>query len=93
MRLVGPIEPATSRGRLSPEAAGAAIAHRAGGRFAVDLARPVAQSVIRQGDAIGVEGIGGDDVGPGPQEAGVDLLDRLRPGERQEVVTARQWAG
>ena len=54
-----------------------------------DLARQV---VVGHRHAVGVEGIGGDDVRPGLQIAAVDARDGLGLGDRQQVVAALEVA-
>ena len=45
-------------------------------------------AVIGLADPVGVEGVGGEDVGAGVGEALRDLADQLGPGQVQEVVIA-----
>ena len=89
--MVGPSEPATNRGRFSPVASGPSIgpaAHTAAARLISRTRRP--EPVVGHRDAVGVEGVGRDDVGPGFEVAAVDRLDRLRLGDREQVVAAAE---
>ena len=45
---------------------------RAGHGRGVDFAHPIDQAVIGHGDGVGVEGVGGDDIGPGFEERLMD---------------------
>ena len=76
--VVGPIEPATNRGRsgvrsLNSSHACAGTGHGGG----VDLAHQLERQLeLLHADRAGAERVGFDDVGPGRQVAAVDLGDR-----------------
>jgi len=59
----------------------------------VDLVGQVFHVVVGQGDGVGVEGVGLDDVRAGGQVGLVDAADDVRLGEDEEVVVALQLAG
>ena len=92
MRLVGPSAPATKRGL--PSSARDAVGRGAGElcAFAIQLIGEVRQVVIGLRDRGRGEGVGGDDVGAGAQIIGVDILDRLRLGQDQQIVVASDIA-
>ena len=89
VRLVGPIEPATNRGR-----SGVFARPFRGGRLRnaraldVQLVRHVLEQVVGLGDRRAAERIGLDDVGAGREILAVDLVDDVRTGEDQQVVVA-----
>ena len=60
---------------------------------AVQLVDQLLHAVVGLGDRGGREGVGLDDVGAGHGVAVVDVLDRLRLGEDQQVVVALLVAG
>ena len=94
----GPVGGAHGAGH-EPGAAGGPAGFRVGGppgdlrRGPVDGERLLLQSVVGEGDGGGGEGVGLDDVGARPEEPEVDLLDDLRPGQREDVVAPLEVAG
>ena len=60
--------------------------------LAIELIGEFGQIVIGLRDRGRGEGVGGDDVGAGPQILGVNGFDRLRLGQDQQVVVAAQIA-
>ena len=74
---------------LRPQA-GAAGKARA---VAVEFVDHVLHAVVGLGDRCGGEGVGLEDVGAGERIAVVDVLDRARLGQRQQVVVALLVAG
>ena len=82
--LVGPSAPATQR----LPAVGVGDLADDPRRGEVDLADQMLGAVIGLADPVGVEGVGGEDVGAGVGEALRDLADQLGPGQVQEVVIA-----
>ena len=73
VRVVGPSAPATYRGR-SGVARSSSSAVRAGqpGGLEVELVGELLHAVVGQGDRVGVEGVGLDDVGAGLEVLAVD---------------------
>ena len=59
---------------------------------AVELIGEVRHVVVGLRDRGRGEGVGGDDVGAGAQISGVDVLDRLRLGQDQQIVVAADVA-
>ena len=80
---------AACRPRRSTRVGGVARELRA---FEVQLIGDVGQVVIGLRDRGRGEGVGGDDVGAGAQIIGVDVLDRLRLGQDQQIVVAAEVA-
>ena len=62
------------------------------GAFTAHLIGDVGEVVIGLRDRGRGEGVGGDDVGAGAQIFGVNVLDRLRLGQDQQIVVAAQVA-
>ncbi len=92
--MVGPSAPATKRGllgRLARRRVGGVAREPGGGQ--VHLVGQPLHAVVGQRDALGVEGVGADDVGAGRQIALVDLGDGLRLGEHEQVVVALHGLG
>ena len=54
----------------------------------VDLVGQRLHAVVGERDALGIEGVGADDIGAGRQIAVVDLGDRLGPGQHEQIVVA-----
>ena len=92
MRLVGPSAPATKRGLPSSARDALGRGAREFGAVAVELVGEVRHVVVGLRDRGRGEGVGGDDVGAGAQIVGVDVLDRLRLGQDQQVVVAADVA-
>ena len=91
VRLVGPIEPATKRGRSGVffvHSSATALAIRA--PFDVQLVGDVLEQVVGLRDGGAAEGVGLDDVGAGGQVLAVDLADHVGPRQDQQVVVALQ---
>ena len=88
MRLVGPSAPATKRG--PPRPLRELVGHRAreARRAIVELRHERAGPVVGLRDAVGIEGVGLDDVGTGLEVGAVDVGDDLRARQRQDVVVA-----
>ena len=88
--VVGPIEPATNRGWSGVRSLNSSAAWRAqrdGGR--VDLADQLARQVeLLHADGAGAERVRLDDVGPGGQILAVDLGDRVRVRQAEDVGEA-----
>ena len=90
VRLVGPIEPATKRGRSGR------LRRPLGGDFAFAMPRPfdvqlvghVLEQVVGLRDGGAAERVGLDDVGAGGQVLPVDLADHVGPRQDQQVVVA-----
>ena len=85
--VVGPIEPATKRGRFGVLAASAA-ARAIAPAEAIELARVLGEAVLGQHDGGRAEGVGLDDVGAGVEEAVVQLANLVGAGEDQVLVAA-----
>ncbi len=62
------------------------------GAFEIELIGETGEVVIGLRDRGRGKGVGGDDVGAGAQIFGVDVLDRLRLGQDQQVVVAPEVA-
>ena len=56
----------------------------------VDVTAGILQTVVSQGNALGVEGVRLDDVGTSLQVFAVDVTNDERTGQRQHVVAAFQ---
>ena len=63
---------------------------RQGAGCQIHLAAVVLQSVVAHGDALGIEGIGLDDVGSCLQVFAMDVADDIRTGEGEQVVASFQ---
>ena len=83
--LVGPIAPATKR--FLPSASRPPRGRSAPRRALMSLHQMLG-AIIGLADPVGVEGVGGEDVGAGVGEALRDLARPVRPGQVQEVVIA-----
>jgi hypothetical protein len=59
----------------------------------VDLPGQRLHAVVGHGNAVGVEGVGLQDVGAGGQVLAVDFADHLGLGQHQQVVVALQSLG
>ncbi len=59
----------------------------------VDFLHPIDQAVIGHGNGVGIEGVSGDDIGPGFEERPMDGGNRIRPCNREQVVAALQIPG
>jgi len=89
--LVGPIAPATKAARVL----GLEFLDRAAGDLGggyVQLLGEVLEAVIGLGDDGAVEGVGLDEMGARLEVVEVDLLDRLRFGQDEEVVVPLEVA-
>ena len=62
------------------------------GRLEVELVGEVLHAVVGQGDPLGVEGVGLDEVGAGLEVCRVDAADDVRLGEAEQVVVALEVA-
>src|SRR5687767_14389417 len=72
----------------SPRYPDIGLTPRQAGGLVVQLVRELGHLVVAQGDAVGVERVGLDDVGAGPEVLAVDGRDDLGLGEGEEVVVA-----
>ena len=64
-----------------------------GGRRAGNLSREVAYAVVGQRDGVGVERVGGYQVGAGLEVARMDFADDVGPRQVEQVVAAAQLSG
>ena len=94
VRFSGPMAPAAHRG-LVGRACGHRVARLASEPRSGDihLVRVVLHAVVGERDALGVEGVGLDDVGAGLEVGVVDLADEVRLGQHEQVVVALDVAG
>ena len=91
VRLVGPTAPATNR-RLPSIAPPYAARAREPRAVAIEFIDDVLQAVVRLGDAGRGKRVGLEDVRARHRIGKVDVLDRLRLRQRQQVVVALQMA-
>ena len=92
VRLVGPIAPATKRGRPSSSCGDAGGLVREPRAFGVQLVGDLRHAVIGLRDAGRGERVGRDDVGAGAEIGEVDGAHGVRPGEIEKIVVAANLA-
>ena len=78
--VVGPMEPATQRGRPSAASASAAASRASSAARRVDLQRLVGEPVLGEDQRRRAERVGLGDVGAGLEVAAVDAADEVRAG-------------
>ena len=85
--VVGPIEPATNRGRSGVRSLNSSHARRAQATAAALISRTSStrQLELLHADRAGAERVRLDDVGPGRQVAAMDLRDLVRVREAEDV--------
>ena len=90
MRFVGPIEPATKRGTPVSRAISSQARRASLRAFAIELGDDGLEPVIRLRDRRRRECVGLDDVGAGAQILAVDVENRLRLRQDQEIIVPAQ---
>ena len=93
VRVVGPRQPATKRGRpLDRSAESAALRAIRGGRK-IDLRHAVLKTVVGLRRGVGGEAVGDENVGAGMEVGVMDAADCVRLGQAQQIVVALERMG